>query len=170
MGSVRIPLHSRKYPNLYAIIDEEDLPLVSQYRWCVYVKPHTTYAVAYREHDNSLQTIRMHRLIMGDPPGLDIDHRNRNGLDNRKENLRAATRTQNMQNQRRHRNSRYPYKGIARDKSGRYWRAAIYVNGRRKDIGRFATPEEAARAYDEAAVRYFGEFARTNFNVQMRIF
>jgi hypothetical protein len=93
----------------------------------------------------------MHRLIMGAGPGQRIDHRNGDGLDNRRSNLRPTTNALNQANRRRIR-SKSGFKGVSWDstKRERPWRAHITVNGRMKFLGAFATPEEAARAYDAA--------------------
>ena len=105
----------------------------------------------------------MHRLILGCGPGEEVDHRNGNGLDNRRGNLRPATHALNQANVRRVR-AKSGFKGVSRwvRPSPRPWRAHITVKGRMKFLGAFATPEEAARAYDAAARELFGEFACTN--------
>jgi hypothetical protein len=105
-------------------------------------------------------SLLMHRLILGPNPDQDIDHANGDGLDNRRENLRVASTSQNMANQRKTR-------GVSRFKGVTFlpqrWRAAIQYQGRKKNLGNFATEEEAARAYDRAAREIFGEFARLNY-------
>jgi hypothetical protein len=112
----------------------------------------------------------MHKVIMGMPPrGLVVDHRNGDGLDNRRSNLRFSTRAGNARNRRHHRSWRgrecaSRFKGITWDKEARKWCAAIYVDGKRKNLGRFHSEMEAAKAYDRAALAEFGEFARLNFN------
>jgi hypothetical protein len=88
-----------------------------------------------------------------------IDHRDRNPSNNRWDNLRRATVSQNNANRRRHRNNACGFKGVTRTEWGR-WRASIYKDGRKHHLGIFATPEEAHAAYMAAARRLFGEFAR----------
>jgi len=106
------------------------------------------------------RTQNYHRCLSD---GYVIDHINRNGLDNRRSNLRLATIAQNAWNSRRRKN-RSGYKGVwyAKDK-GRF-RAAIWHNNKREYLGYFDSPRQAALAYDEAAKRYHGEFAVLNFD------
>lgn len=111
----------------------------------------------------------MHRLILGLVPGdgLVVDHRNGNGLDNRRCNIRTATRSNNQHNQRLGRaNNTSGYKGVTRRRGPcrrKPWRACIRHERRTVFIGHFATPEAAAAAYDRKAAELFGEFASLNF-------
>jgi hypothetical protein len=103
----------------------------------------------------------MHRLIMGAEPGQEIDHINGNGLDNRKENLRVATRKENQQN--RHITwGNSTYKGVYWEKQKNKWRARIFVSGKCVHLGFFLTEKEAAVAYNQGAIKYFGSFACLN--------
>ena len=101
----------------------------------------------------------MHTLIAG---VKGPDHVNSNGLDNRRINLREASQAQNCANQRLHSNNTSGYKGVSRERAERRWKARICVKGRHIFLGRFDDPVEAARAYNEAALEYFGEFAWLN--------
>ena len=97
------------------------------------------------------------------PEGMQIDHINGDPADNRIANLRLATRSQNMANVRQPRHSSSPYKGVTyHPKAGpsKTWKAQIKLDGKRKHLGLYATPEEAHEAYKAAAIKYFGEFAR----------
>jgi hypothetical protein len=112
--------------------------------------------------------IYMHRLITGAGPKHQVDHRNGNGLDNRRLNLRIATGTQNRANQGplRMRNGRASqYKGVYRDNRRDRWTASIQIDRQSHYLGRFANEEAAARAYDAAALEAWGQFARLNFPV-----
>lgn len=105
----------------------------------------------------------MHRLIMQAPAHLLVDHINGNGLDNRKKNLRLATPSQNLQSQRPRTGTQSGYKGVQRTKNG--WQAILYREGKSFSLGVHKSPQEAARAYNAGAVRYFGEFACLNEGV-----
>jgi len=107
------------------------------------------------------KTERLHRVLIGAPPGYVIDHVNGNPLDNRRVNLRVATVSQNAKNRRAQRGSFGRYKGVHAHNNG-WWRAVIWSDGKRHSIGVYRTREEAAAAYDEAAIQLHGEFARTN--------
>jgi len=105
-----------------------------------------------------------HRLaflyMTGSWPTFDIDHKNGNGLDNRWDNLRSATRSQNMANTKLPLTNTSGYKGVRWDKARGKWRAEIRIKGRSRHLGLFATAEEAHAAYMEKAREVFGEFAR----------
>jgi hypothetical protein len=101
---------------------------------------------------------------MNTPEGMFVDHINHNGLDNRKANLRFATRAENNRNVRclkKNKSSRY--RGVYHDKKYKKWRAHISVNNKKRHLGYFKDEKEAARAYDNAARKYYKEFAILNF-------
>jgi len=105
----------------------------------------------------------MHRFILGPGPG-EIDHRNGDGLDNQKKNLRRASHKSNTWNSRKHtKKSASPYKGVHWRKARCRWYAFIRPEGKKIYLGSFGNQKEAALAYDKAAKRYYGEFARLNF-------
>jgi len=150
-------------------IDQADFGLVSSYSW--HWRPSVTsvgrgYAVSSRRHNGRDQTIFLHRLLLNVEKGLDVDHINRNSLDNRRCNLRIATRSQNLAN------STFPtrpnangYRGVVCKKDGRRkpFMAGICVRGRTYRGIHRETAIEAARDYDALAVLHFGEFATLNF-------
>lgn len=145
---------------LTILLDTADVPLVVSHFW--YGKPQggRFYAAADNRNGPPCRHL-MHRLIMGAKPGQIVDHKNRNSLDNRRENLRFCTVSQNTANSRRHQDSRYPYRGV----SLRYgkWQAYIRKNGNYHSLGAYIDIEDAARAYDRKALELFGEFAVLNF-------
>ena len=110
----------------------------------------------YRGQKTTLQRVLAERA--GFNLDHEIDHKNRNKLDNRRENLRPATRTQNCQNTVEHSNSTTGFKGVNYRKDVGKYRARIRINGERVMLGWFKTAEEASRAYDEAAKKHHGEF------------
>jgi hypothetical protein len=156
-----------------AIVDDEDFERLSQFSWHAAFYPITQKYVAKRV----LATVKqpngrwknlgrtMQAEILGVMSGLQIDHKNLDSLDNRKENLRWATRQEQARNRKGRSNNRNGYKGIERIRSGRF-RARIGISGRNLHLGCFDTAEEAAKAYDEAARQHFGEFAHSNFPEQ----
>jgi len=100
----------------------------------------------------------MHREIMGCPTKKQIDHINNDPLDNRRSNLRVCSHAENSRNRRM---SSGKLKGVLW-KSKNRWQARIRVNGNLKVLGSYLSPQDAASAYDKAAVKYFGEFANIN--------
>lgn len=141
------------------LIDAADLPLVSEGRWTVaQQKCWGYYAVRVIKGRMRL----LHRYLLGVTDRRLVDHINRNGLDNRRANLRVCTPTQNNANRTVSRTSKSGYKGVWwHQQSARPWRAAIKVHGQRRYLGTFRTAEEAHGAYLLAAKREFGEFARS---------
>lgn len=145
------------------LIDAADVDLVLPYHWTATRWKHTYYAVRFVKEDGRQRTILMHREIMCAPTGTMIDHRNGNGLDNRRTvNLRFATPTQNNANARR-RNNRSGYKGVSWHRANGMWHTRAKKNGREYCGGYYRDPIDAARAYDRLARRLFGEFTRPNF-------
>jgi hypothetical protein len=150
----------------YAIVDPEDYDRLSKYKWHAYKSRNTFYAARFgrRGKGGKRKCYQMHREIMAMSKEKVCDHINGNGLNNRKVNLREATRAQNGWNKGKSRvRSCSKYKGLAWDKCDRRWEVRISVNGRRMYIGRFEDEVEAARAYDAAAIRYHGRYANVNF-------
>ena len=145
-----------------AIVDDEDFEWLSQWKWRLDSKGYAKRNQQKGEYlsHNKRGTIQMQRAIMNTPRGLDTDHINGNPLDNRKSNLRICTSQQNQFNQKA-KFGASKYKGVSLNR-GR-WRAQINIIGVKTHIGSFGTEEEAARAYDNAALNHFGEFARLNF-------
>jgi len=148
----------------YAIVDVEDFDKLNKYKWYAIPKRDTFYAKRYGVKNGRQTTIAMHQQIMGFPPDCFIDHKNHNGLDNRKENLRIATPAQNACNTRKmSKPCSSKYKGVSYDSDKNLWRAYITYNGKRIYLGRFDNEADAAKAYDAAAKLYFGRFASLNF-------
>jgi len=148
----------------YAIVDPEDYEKIAVDDWQLYNNHNCKYYAARIE---DCKIVFMHRQIMGNPAGKVIDHRNREGLDNRKSNLRLATHSQNNCNRKQIQGSS-KYRGVNYVKNRKKWRAAINYNRIYKHLGFFENEEDAARAYDEAAKIYHGEFATLNFTTPMR--
>lgn len=150
-----------------ALVDVIDLPRLLNYRWRICTKKNgqvTGVRTACYLGPYTYKTVFMHRMIIEAPEGMEIDHINRNPLDNRRSNLRVCTRSQNQQNRRPKRG--FKYKGVFKDR-GKY-RAAMAVNKVRFWTKSFDTEEEAAMAYDSMALKHHGEFVYLNFPEQAR--
>lgn len=145
-----------------ALIDEADRVLVEQYRWFARVTRHTVYVRGYRLGEPTDAFLHLHRVITGAPDGTDVDHRNHNGLDNRRANLRVTSHAENTRNARARSGGASEYKGVTWDAINGKWRAKIRINGRTVHLGRFADAWDAAQAYNAAAVEAWGEFAFQN--------
>lgn len=138
----------------YAIIDDADYDLISQFNWHCSAKGY-----AERSAHNG-ETRKMHRVIMNAPDGMQVDHINRNKLDNRRSNLRLCTNTQNVANTPPRPGRKY--KGISFIESTNRWKAEIYTLGKSRYLGVFNCPKKAALAYNKAAVQKYGSFAYLN--------
>lgn len=149
----------------YAIVDEVDYAWLMQYKWRAQKVPHGYYAMwAYLAPDGKIKHVAMHKLIHPASPGKTTDHKSRCPLDNRRKNLRDASRQQQNWNKSGwKKGNKAGYKGVSRERS--WWLASIRINGKRIRLGQFKDADliEAARAYDRAAHEYFGEFACVNF-------
>lgn len=144
-----------------AVVDDCDYPELSKHNWCAVKDHHTFYACrAVTISPNKQKRILMHREIVGGV--LKIDHRDGDGLNNRRHNLRPASTRQNGQNRRKMAPASSQYKGVCFSKQERKWMSRIAVLGRRMSLGYFCSEQDAARAYNDAAKKYFGEFARLN--------
>jgi hypothetical protein len=155
--------------NKFAIVDAADYERLTGFNWSARYGTHTWYAVrcARVGERSKRHLVWMHNVILPPPRGKIVDHFNHNGLDNRKTNLRVATRGQNTCNCRKRKGCSSRFKGVSFHKNRRgrkHWDGYINVNSRRISLGRFMTEAEAARAYDEAAKKYHKEFARLNFS------
>lgn len=145
------------------LIDLDDFEYLNQYSWYLFDNHgRNQYALRY-SRSKKQSTIRMHRDVLKiTDSSIHIDHINGNGLDNRKNNLRIASIRQNAQNQKIRKDNISGYKGVSFIRKSNKWRTCICVNGKNKHLGCFETKEEAAIAYNNAAIKYFGEFARLN--------
>ena len=142
-----------------AVIDADDAPLVSGANWCSLPTKNTVYAVRGEMCDGKLRTIYLHRVVMRAVCSSHIDHVDRNGLNNRKANLRKATKAQNQWNTGQNARNTSGFKGVSWDRGTNKWRAQISAGRGRKYLGVFITAEEAHAAYQSAAAEMHGTFA-----------
>ena len=155
--------------NKLVLVSDEDYDFLMQWKWfAAFCNGRDFYAVRGQPQKGKRESLRiwMHREIMKTPKGLFTDHKNGNTLDNTRENLRICTKKQNLQNSRGGRSST-GYKGVYKNSSEskhRYkYAVQIRIDGTLKTLGYFNCVIEAAKTYDAAAKKYFGEFARPNF-------
>ena len=150
-----------------AIVDSADLPLVGGYEWTAHVTKRGNGSVrsvyAYRacSEGSPLKTVRLHRVLMNAPEGVEVDHVNGDGLDCRRKNMRLTTITQNQQNKRIGLSNTSGIKGVSWHRATGKWCAQIMADGKKHSLGYFDDKNEAASAYAAASVRLHGDFGRT---------
>lgn len=161
-GVARIQIVRNNGDRFEALLDKADYYFASPFRWSLCAGGASGLWYAWTSYDSD-QRLRMHTLVMGEAPPLHVvDHINGNGLDNRRSNLRVIHRALHTANMRGKCDALISYKGVSRNGNSGF-QAEIRVFKERRYLGTFPTPEEAARAYDEAALAAFGECARINF-------
>mgnify|MGYP003653768617 CR=1 FL=1 len=144
-----------------AIIDAADVPLVNGRNWHARKVRNVIYASHKESIGGNWRNANLHRVIMGEPHGWQVDHIDGDGLNNRRNNLRLATFGQNSQNRRINSNNKSGFKGVCFHKHSGKWRGQIRSNYKTISLGYFASPEEAHAAYCLASEKYHGEFGRT---------
>lgn len=145
-----------------AIVDATDAPGLLGKPWrAMRKKGGTTYAVYDVRVGRKVSKVLMHRCVLSVDAGMQVDHRNRNGLDNRRSNLRPATCSQNLANV-PGRGMTSKFRGVYWDQAREMWRARLEHDGKRYHLGRHSSEESAARAYNEKALEVWGEFALLN--------
>lgn len=141
-----------------SVVDDDEFDRINQHKWHAQRYKQTYYAAT--KIDGNI--VRMHRFILNVAnPSIQVDHRNRNGLDNQKQNLRLCSQSDNNKNKTKKKNATSKYLGVCRGQNGR-WQAGITINYKRKYLGNFSNEKDAALAYNEAAKKYHGKFANLN--------
>jgi hypothetical protein len=138
------------------IVDAAEYDWLNQWRWCANGKPERLYVFRYERDGAKYRPVRMHRLVVGlaDDDPREVDHINRDTLDNRRANLRIVTRAQNMQNQASHRGASSRHRGVAFHKQSGRWGASARLNGRQHWLGLHDDERSAARAAEAFRVRH----------------
>ena len=143
-----------------AVIDATDVPLVEGFNWKAQIDSHTVYANRTGPRPRR-ENIIMHRVLMGFPVGLEVDHRDGNGLNNRRANLRDATVSQNRSNRKLGPGNKAKLKGVSWHKLAGKWQAHITANKKHVYLGLFNDADAAHAAYARASAELHGEFGRT---------
>ena len=156
----RIPLtHGR-----FALVDDNDYESVFRFRWHVskgYARASMHMGMIGGKQKRA--GMFLHQLIMRPPTGTEVDHRNHNGLDCRRDNMRNCTHARNSMNRSKTKVTGSQFKGVSWDKANAKWKAQIMLDGKQIHLGRFIDETEAARAYDVKAKELFSDFAYLNF-------
>ena len=160
-----ITINSAKHGIKEIFVDDDDFGLVNQYKWHLLKIGNTFYAAhkTYTPNNGKRKVILMHRLLLNIiDNSLQGDHINHNGLDNRRANIRVATKSQNLRNRTAKKNGTSKYLGVSKYNKNR-WRSTISIKGKPTTLGTFKSEILAAIYYDEAAKEFHGEFANLNF-------
>lgn len=145
---------------IISIIDDEDFEYLNQWKWYL-LKSHTNYyAIRTSKPENKL--IQLHRVVIKAKEGEFVDHINGNKLDNRKINLRICTKAQNSQNRKMSKFNKSGFNGVSWCIKNKKWVSQISCENKKIHIGYYIDPKDAARAYNQAAQKYHGEFAKLN--------
>ena len=146
------------------LVDDEDYEWLSQYNWHLYTrkKSETIYANTNIYINNKRTTKKLHNLLINPSKGFEVDHIDRDGLNNQKENLRIVTRSQNCINRSKFRNTTSKFKGVTWHKDNKKWLAQIRLNKKKYYLGEFINEIDAAKAYNKAAKKLHNRYAVLN--------
>jgi hypothetical protein len=145
---------------IFTIVDDEDFEYLNQWKWYLLKSKTNYYAIRTSRPENKL--IQLHRVVIQAKKGEIVDHVNRNKLDNRKSNLRICTISQNNQNRKISKLNKSGFNGVSWNSNNKKWVAQIACNNKKVHIGFFNDPIEAAKAFNEAAIKFHKEFANLN--------
>ena len=147
-----------------AIVDDEDFEYLNQFKWRILKAKHTYYAIRHKEINGKDTNVYMHREIKKQSDNkINIDHKDGDGLNNQKNNLRICNQSQNCGNSNKQCNNTSGYKGVFYHKYSKKYQVQIMHNNKLLACGYFNNKVEAALVYDKKARELFGEFAKTNF-------
>lgn len=155
-----IKLNSKKY-DLSAMVDDEDFEYLNQWKWHPSKRGNIFYAYAVISKVPR-KVMEMHRLLMNNPVGHVVDHKDGSGLNNQKYNLRTCSKGKNNLNRIVSSNNKTGFKGVHFQKDAGKYRAKIEIDKKIISLGYFDDARIAALAYNNAAIKYHGEFAKLN--------
>jgi len=146
-------------------VDDADYESVSQFKWCAIKAPRTWYVARNISDGHGGQKfLSLHRHLLGAPDGVEVNHEDVNGLNNCRHNLVLCSHAQNLRSfKRKSKKASSQYRGVCWNKSSKKWNASLCFEYKLYHLGRFKSETDAARAYDSAAVKYYGEFSSLNF-------
>ncbi len=147
---------------MVAQVDDTDYEWLSRWSWYAHKNGRNFYAICNVKRAEGITSQYMHRLILNVPEGVETDHRDCNGLNNQRANLRLCTHQENLRNQKPGGRGFSPFKGVTWSKEAGKWQARIKVNNVARHLGFFKKDSEAAKAYNKVATELFGEFAKLN--------
>lgn len=143
------------------VVDDSDFAILSTFKWTLVSDASgRSYAVRSKMINGKKVTLRMHRVLMGDPHGMQIDHVDGDSLNNQKSNLRVCTQSENLRNTKKHKDNTSGFKGVHYNPNRKKWEANIRFDYRLQYLGRYICPLLAYVAYCRAGRRLFGAFFR----------
>lgn len=152
--------------NLNVLVDDEDYQLFSKFKWTIIYKREIPYVIRgqWISETKSTKIIYLHRLLVNAKNNDIVDHINGNTLDNTRANLRICSSVDNSRNQKLNKKNKTGYKGVFYNKRLKSKPYSVHIGFNNKTIfcGYYSTKEEAASAYNDVAIKFFGEFARLN--------
>ncbi len=159
MGPREIPLTQGKV----ALVDPVDFRSVMKHKWCLAPSGKWLYAATSMRVNGKRKMVRLHRFLANPGAGEMVDHKDGDGLNNTRDNLRLSTNSTNQMNRKPSSGAKSSrFKGVTWHAARSKWAAQIHVKKKHIHLGLFVTELEAADAYDKAAALHFGEFARGN--------
>ena len=146
-----------------ALVDDEDFEYLNQFKWFAVKDKCTFYAIRNaRKEDGTRTTVKMHRIVMKTPEGMEVDHKDGDGLNCQKYNMRNCTHAQNMINKKIGVIGTSKFKGVCWYPNYKKWRVQITMKNKKISLGYYSSEKEAALIYNGKAVELHGEFARIN--------
>jgi hypothetical protein len=158
MKQIALVHRSLSKPTLYALVDDEDYEFLNKFNWSYKTGNKTCYARTYIKGKD----VEMQVMLCPVEYPLQVDHKNGNGLDNQKQNLRPATYSQQQANNISRRKGSSKFRGVCWNQNKQKWVAQLIFEGDKQFLGYFSSEKEAAIAYNNSAIKHFGEFAKLN--------